>query len=132
MLNAMPAGSQTNINSLTNAVNTLNLIPTSQRSSTQNYQFAIASASLAILIAKQNCLDSSGNISSTSTNSMSTSDANSIFTNLTNAQSAFTNAGISAGSSSGSGMMANLINQINSTSGASNDAKVKNFIISQA
>lgn len=131
ILNAMPTGNQTNISLLTKAINTMNLISTSQMNANQNYMYAIASVSLAILIIKQDCLDSSGMISTTSTNSMNVADANSIYTNLSNAQTAFTSAGISSSSNSGSGILANLINQINASSGASNSDKVINFIISQ-
>jgi hypothetical protein len=80
---------------------------------------------------KADCLNSSGSISTSQTSSMSTSDANSVYTYLTNAQTNFNNAGIKSGSNSGSGMLANIINQINSSSGASNSAKVINFINSQ-
>jgi hypothetical protein len=131
ILSAMPTGNQTNVSLLTKALNTITLIPTSQMNSNQSYLYAITSASLAILTIKQDCLDSSGVISTSSTNAMNATDANSVYTNLTNAQTAFTSAGMSSSSNTGSGFLANLINQINSTAGASNSAKVINFIISQ-
>lgn len=129
IVSAMPSGSTSNISLLTKSITTLNLI--SAKNANQNYQLAIASASLAILTIKANCLDSSGSISTSQTNAMSTTDANSVYTYLSNAQTAFSSAGIAAGSNSGSAMLANIINQINSTSGGSNSAKVINYIIAQ-
>ncbi|APJ02936.1 hypothetical protein [Silvanigrella aquatica] len=131
ILKAMPAGNATNVSLLTKAVSTISLISVSSMNTSQSYLYAVASASLAILIIKQDCLDSSGNISTSLTNAISTTDANSIYSNLTNAQTGYTNAGVTSSSSSGSGILANLINQINSTTGASNAAKVANYIISQ-
>lgn len=131
ILNAMPQGNQTNITLLTKAVTTLNLISSSQMNANQNYQLGTAYSSLAILIIKAACLNASGSISTSQTNSMSTTDANSVYTYLTNTQTNFNNAGIKSGSNTGSGMLANIINQINATSGASNSAKVINFINSQ-
>lgn len=131
ILSAMPSGNQTNVSLLTKAVNTITLIPTSQMNSNQSYLYAVASASLAILTIKQDCLNSSGAISTSSTNAMSTTDSNTVYTMLSNAQTAFTRSGISPSSNTGSGILANLINQINSSAGASNTAKVTNFIISQ-
>ena len=131
ILSAMPTGNQTNISLLTKAVNTITLISTNQMSADQSYLYAVASASLAILTIKSDCLDSTGAISTSLTNAMSTTDATTVYTSLSNAQTAFTSAGISSSSNSGSGIIANLINQINSSTGASNSAKVINFIISQ-
>ncbi len=131
ILIAMPSGNQTNVSLLTKAVNTITLIPTNQMNSAQSYLYAVASSSLAILTIKQVCLNSSGTISTSSTNAMSATDANAVYTNLSNSQTAFTSAGISSSSNTGSGILANLINQINSSTGASNSAKVINFIISQ-
>jgi len=131
VLAILPAGSQANISLVTKAINTISLTPASQRNSNQNYMLAIANASLAMLTIKSSCLNSSGVLTSALISAMSTTDANNIYSYLNSAQSNFSNVGISAGNSSGSGILANFINQINATSGASNSAKVINFITSQ-
>ncbi|BBH52141.1 hypothetical protein [Fluviispira sanaruensis] len=131
ILSSMPNGSSTNITYLTNAVNILSTISSSQRTANQNYQLALAQAGLAILIIKAVCLDSAGNISTSLTNAMSSADSTKVYTNLQNAQTNLASAGISSGTSTGSSLLANLFSQINATAGASNDAKVTNFIISQ-
>ncbi|MGY3803621.1 hypothetical protein ACWNT8_06155 [Pigmentibacter ruber] len=132
VLAIMPSASQNNISLVTKAVNTLSLIPSSQRNSNQNYMLAIANASLAMLTIKADCLNTAGSISTTLTSAMSTTDATNIYNYLSSAQTIFNSAGISSGNSSGSGILANFINQINSTTGGTNSAKVINFINSQA
>lgn len=132
VLAIMPAASQNNLSLMTKAVNTLSLGSTGERNASQNYMLAIANASLAMLIIKANCLNSSGEISTTQTNALSTTDATNIYTYLTSAETTFAAAGIAAGSSSGSAILANFIGQINATSGGSNSQKVINYILSQA
>ncbi|WP_186645533.1 hypothetical protein [Fluviispira vulneris] len=131
ILASMPSGTSTNITYMTNAVNILSTISASQRTANQNYQLALAQAGLAILIIKADCLDSSGNISTALTNAMSATDSSNVYTNLQNAQTNLSSAGISAGTTTGSSLLANLFSQITATAGASNNAKVTNFIISQ-
>ena len=132
LLNSFPTASTTNIEYINNAITYLNDIPTSELSSDQLYQTALAYAALAFYTIKLDVLDVSGTISISQASSMSITDCDTIYNSLVAVQSKLNQIGITAGSSSGSGIILSTINGITSTSGASNSAKLISYLISNS
>jgi len=126
LLSAMPAGSQDNVNQLTQAVAHLSQIPASQRTQEQNYQLGIAQTALAVAVTKQTVGDPSGNsIDKNKVDSLSDSDAQLILDSL---QGSNENISQSGSTSQGASSMSSLSGKIASSQGNTQADKLRNFL----
>jgi hypothetical protein len=126
LLNSLPTGNAQNISALQSAVSFLSQIPTNSRTQNQIYQIALTNAALGFMVASQDVLDSSGQISTPLVNAMSNTDVLIIYNSIVAVQSALTSLGIVAGNGSGSGILLNTANSIISQ-GSSN---LKSYFLS--
>ncbi|MES2616009.1 MAG: hypothetical protein V4591_11415 [Bdellovibrionota bacterium] len=132
ILHSFPRGTQTNINYINTALQTLSAIPSSALTSDQIFQTAMANVALAFFTTSKDILDSSGAISTTLVESMSVTDADTIYNSLVNVQTNFISLGVVAGSGSGTGIILDIINQITSTGGSTGPEKLATFLIANA
>jgi hypothetical protein len=130
IVNAMPAGNETNIANLTLAKETIEAIPADQRTTQQNYQLAVASAALGVTVAKKTLVDSSGAYAPTDENiqAISDDDATLILSSISTTASAATASG---NASTGLSKLGGLESQIQSQSGATPKEQLQNYLVSK-
>jgi tetratricopeptide (TPR) repeat protein len=127
IVGVMPAGTEKNIENLQSAVDALSAIPESKRTSAQNYQLAVASASLAVAVIKKNTSDESGTYTPTDENidAISEEDATTIMSSIATTSSASTAAG---SSSSGLSKLSGINTEIQAQTGESDREKLQAFL----
>lgn len=123
----MPAGTAENVAALINAVDALKSI--NPRTADQEYQLAVAQASLAVVKTKQVATDENGNYDNTKAASMSDEDATLIMTNARGANSSMASSG--AGSGGANDKMSGVSSQMDAQPGNSDSAKLKNYLSTQ-
>lgn len=126
LLGAMPAGTAENVAGLQKAVDALSGIPAGERTPEQNYQLAIASASLAVTIAKKSGTDSNGNISSEKVDQMSDDEANAMVKSLSTTKEALTAS--SGETSGGASKLGSLSDKIAAQPGATDAEKLRAYL----
>lgn len=123
---AMPAGTQENVDKLKSSVDLLNSIPADERSPEQNYQLAMANATLAVVQAKMVATDENGNFDSAKAQTeLDDTKAQTIIDSVNGANSALAASG---SDSSNSNKLGTVSSDLNNSEGASSSEKLKNFL----
>lgn len=127
MLGAMPAGTPENVAALEKAVSNLSAIPAENRTPDQNYQLAVASASLAVTIAKKSATDENGKISAAKVDQLSDAEAITMVESLNTTKSALSASGQDS-SGGGAGKLGGLADKIAAQEGASDSDKLRAYL----
>jgi tetratricopeptide (TPR) repeat protein len=127
MVSALPGGSVENQSNLKRAVEVLDAIPESQRSSEERYQLAIAQTSLAVVTAKKYGADESGKIPADRVSEISDDDASIIVTQLEGASGNL--AGLEdSNAAKGAGKIQSVANKISASPGETDGERVRSFL----
>jgi hypothetical protein len=130
IVSSMPEGSSENIELFEKAAEVIEAIPADQRTKEQNYQLAIAKASVAVTIVKKVTDDTSGSPSAEKIDQLTEDEAEKVVDNLDGTATALSTAGVGNGSS-GAGKLASVSEQIKSQEGASSSEKLKAYLKSK-
>jgi tetratricopeptide (TPR) repeat protein len=127
MVSALPGGTVENQSNLKRAVEVLDAIPESQRSSEERYQLAMAQTSLAVVTAKKYGADESGKVPAERVSEISDDDASIIVTQLEGASGNL--AGLEdSNASKGAGKIQSVANKIAASPGDTDGDRVRSFL----
>jgi tetratricopeptide (TPR) repeat protein len=127
MVSALPGGTVENQSNLKRAVEVLDAIPESQRSSEERYQLAMAQTSLAVVTAKKYGADESGKVPAERVSEISDDDASIIVTQLEGASGNL--AGLEdSNASKGAGKIQSVATKIAESPGDTDGDRVRSFL----
>lgn len=128
LMSAMPPGTPENRDRMEKAVEVLSGIPPEQRTEQQNYQLAVAQASLAVTVVKQTTGGSEPKeMSNEEIDAISDDDAETMYESMTGAATSLNGAG-SAGQEAGAAPVNNVAGELSVQEGATPAEKMRNFL----
>lgn len=130
IVSTMPEGTPDNVTQLTLAVETLEGIPEDKRTPEQNYQLALAQASLALTLTRQVGTDADGKVNPEKVDAMSDSDADSIVAALKGTKSALSASG-AGDDGKGSAKLGSLSDKIAAEPGNSDAERLRSYLKKQ-
>lgn len=122
---AMPEGTQENVDRIKAAVDALASIPADQRTAEQNYQLAMANATLAVTQAKMVATDESGNLDEQKAQNMTEEQASTIVNAINDSNSALASSG---NNNEQSEKLGGVSSQVNNSEGSTSKEKLTNYL----